>query len=102
VSNAAWSSGHLRARAIRASSLRGATMLELSETAFGHDLAAILKISEADDLNSSVSLSTVQKSEICKATTYYNGKPFEYPDYAEAISRLSGVARSRRTLRSCD
>ena len=67
-------------------SLRGATMLELSENPFGHNLALILKACESNDLDSSIAISAAQKVEICNATTYYNGKLFEYPAYGEAIT----------------
>jgi hypothetical protein len=66
-------------------SLGGASMLDLSEGAFGHNLRAILAAAEAQGLDKSVALSTEQKGEIRNTTTYYNGKLFEYPAYGEAL-----------------
>ena len=61
-------------------------MVELSENPYGHNLDAILTQAEAKNLSSLVPLSRAEAAEIRKATTYYNGKLFEYPAYGEALS----------------
>jgi len=65
-------------------SLHGATMLELSESAYGHNLEAILAAADSKGLQSFVGVSAEQRAEICKAATYYAGKVFEYPAMGEA------------------
>jgi hypothetical protein len=65
-------------------SLHGATMLELAENAFGHNLDAILTVAENKGLRSYVRFSGEQRAEIYKAATYYAGKVFEYPAMGEA------------------
>jgi hypothetical protein len=72
-------------RALEQAALRGATMLELSENTFGHNLTALLNAAVSEHLKTSVALSDEQQSEIAKATTYYNGKLFEYPAVGEAM-----------------
>ena len=67
-------------------SLHGATMLELSENAFGHNLEAILLAADAKGLQTQVALTQEHRVEICKAATYYVGKVFEYPAMGEALS----------------
>ncbi|MDP9263753.1 MAG: hypothetical protein M3O85_05475 [Acidobacteriota bacterium] len=66
-------------------SLHGATMLELSENAFGHNLKKILKAAEAKGLQTQVALTQEHRVEIRKAATYYAGKVFEYPAVGEAL-----------------
>jgi hypothetical protein len=65
-------------------SLHGATMVDLSESAYGHNLDAILTAAEKKGLQSYVRISAEQRAEICKAATYYAGKVFEYPAMGEA------------------
>jgi hypothetical protein len=65
-------------------SLHGATMLELADSAYGHNLDAILTAAETKGLQSYVRVSDEQRAEICKAATYYAGKVFEYPAMGEA------------------
>jgi hypothetical protein len=72
-------------------SLHGATMLELSEGAFGHNLEAILIAAEAKGLQTQVALTHEHRAEICKAATYYAGKVFEYPAMGEASDGYPGL-----------
>lgn len=67
-------------------SLHQVTMLELSDNPYGHNLDAILAAAEAKGLSTVVHLSDAETAEIRNATTYYNGKLFEYPAYGEALS----------------
>jgi hypothetical protein len=66
-------------------SLHGATMLDLSEGGYGHNLVTILAAAEDKGLRSQVSVSVVQRAEICNADYYYRGKVFEYPAIGEAV-----------------
>lgn len=66
-------------------SLHGATMLELSENAYGHNLEAILAAAESKGLSAQVTLTLEQRAEVTKAATYYAGKVFEYPAIGEAM-----------------
>ncbi len=65
-------------------SIRGATMLELSESSYGHNLETILTAAEGKGLLSQVSVSEEHLAEIRKAAVYYGGKVFEYPAVGEA------------------
>jgi len=65
-------------------SLHGATMLELSESAYGHNLETILTAAEAKGLKEQLHISEAHRVEICKAAIYYGGKVFEYPAIGEA------------------
>jgi hypothetical protein len=65
-------------------SLHGATMLELSENRYGHNLDLILTAADSKGLQSFVRVSAEQRAEICKAAIYYAGKVFEYPAMGEA------------------
>lgn len=66
-------------------STRGRSLLQLSEFKYGHNLEAILVSAETNNIDLTVTLSSVQKAEIKKATFYYLGKVFEYPASGEAI-----------------
>jgi hypothetical protein len=67
-------------------SLKGATMVELSDPDYGHKLQKILTDANKKSLQSTVSLSAEQLTEISKAEYYYKGKVFEYPAVGEAIN----------------
>jgi hypothetical protein len=67
-------------------SLHGATMLELSENAYGHNLEAIVAAADAKGLQSEIPLANGHREEVCKAAVYYAGKVFEYPAVGEAMS----------------
>ena len=67
-------------------SLHGATMLELSENAFGHNLEAIAVAADTKGLKSQIPLTDSHREEIRKAAQYYVGKVFEYPAVGEALS----------------
>ncbi len=67
-------------------SLHGATMLELSENAFGHNLQKILEVAESKGLSADVALTPMHRAEIVSASAYYGGKVFEYPAVGEAMS----------------
>lgn len=66
--------------------LKGLSMLELSESSYGHKLSVILEKAEAGGLLAAVPLSEEHRREICIASEYYAGKVFEYPAPGEAIS----------------
>jgi hypothetical protein len=74
-------------------SMHGATMLELSESAYGHNLETILAAAEAKGLQSQVSISLEHRTEICKSATYYGGKVFEYPAVGEALAGYPGLPK---------
>lgn len=67
-------------------SLQGATMLQLSGGAYGHNLEEILKKADENHLTSLVNLTDAQRAVIRDATNYYMGKVFEYPAIGEALS----------------
>lgn len=67
-------------------SLRGATMVDLADGAFGHNLESILAKAIEGDLANLVPLTESQTKAIRLATTYYAGKVFEYPAIGEALS----------------
>ena len=66
-------------------SIHGATMLELSESAYGHNLQTILEAAKSKGLSDHVALTPQHELEIAKAATYYGGKLFEYPAVGEAL-----------------
>ena len=66
-------------------SIHGATMLELAESAYGHNLQKILEAAKSRGLNNYVSLFLQHEQEITKAAKYYAGKLFEYPAVGEAL-----------------
>jgi hypothetical protein len=72
-------------------SIHGATMLELSESGYGHDLNAILLAADAKHLQAQVALTDEHRDEIVKASTYYAGKVFEYPAMGEALNAYPGL-----------
>jgi hypothetical protein len=72
-------------------SVQGATMLQLSENAYGHNLDALLKAAEGERLLSTVQLSGSQRDQIAKASDYYAGKVFQYPAVAEALRAYPGL-----------
>ncbi len=74
-------------------SLHGATMLELSENAFGHNLDAIVAAADAKGLQLQVALTPDHRVEISKAAMYYAGKVFEYPAVGEAMSGYPGLPK---------
>jgi len=74
-------------------SLHGATMLELSENAFGHNLEAIVVAADTKGLQSQVALADNHREEIRKAAVYYAGKVFEYPAVGEALSGYPGLPK---------
>jgi hypothetical protein len=74
-------------------SLHGATMLDLSENAFGHNLDAIVVAADAKGLQSQVVLADDHREEIRKAALYYAGKVFEYPAVGEAMSGYPGLPK---------
>lgn len=74
-------------------SLHGATMLELSENAFGHNLETLLEAAEGKGLPTQVPLTPQQRAEVCKAALYYAGKVFEYPAMGEAVGAYPSLPR---------
>lgn len=74
-------------------SLHGATMIELSENAFGHNLEAIVFAADAKDLQSQVALTDNHREEIRKASLYYAGKVFEYSAGGEALRGYPGLPK---------
>ena len=66
-------------------SLRGMTLLELSEGAYGHNLDTILASADSKGMAEFVSLTDEHRAEIRDATLYYAGKVFEYPALSEAV-----------------
>jgi hypothetical protein len=67
-------------------SIKGSSLIKLSESKFGHNIDAILEEAEAQGLSELVKLSCDQKTEIRSASYYYSGKVFEYPAMGEAIA----------------
>lgn len=66
-------------------SLHGATMLELSESGYGHNLESILASADAKSLSGTVNLTSEHRAEIVREALYYSGKVFEYPAVGEAL-----------------
>lgn len=67
-------------------SLRGATMVELADGPYGHNLDSLLTKCIEANLADFASLSEAKSNAIRLATTYYGGKVFEYPAVGEALS----------------
>ena len=68
-------------------SLRGATMLELSENKYGHDLEKLLDAALEYELDTLVNLPARHIAEVRKAAIYYGGKVFEYPAVGDTSRR---------------
>ena len=66
--------------------IHGATMLDLSESAYGHKLEAILIAADAKQLQTLVPLTDEHRVELVNASDYYAGKVFEYPAMGEAAN----------------
>ena len=52
----------------------------------GHNLEALLRNADAEGLAASVTLTEDQRATIRDASTYYEGKVFEYPAIGEVLS----------------
>jgi hypothetical protein len=83
-------------------SLHGASMLELSESAYGHNLDTILAAAESKGLSAQVTFTLEQRAEITKAATYYAGKVFEYPAVGEALGGYPILPRLDALLKAAN
>ena len=57
---------------------------------FGHDLSDLLQKANKQKFDELVVLSAEERSEILKASPYYNQKVFEYPSLPEAVQAYPG------------
>lgn len=71
--------------------LKGLSMLELSDSSYGHKLIAILEKAEGAGLLATVPLSEEHRTAIRIASDYYAGKVFEYPAVGEALSSFPSM-----------
>jgi hypothetical protein len=67
-------------------SLQGVTMLDLAGGSYGHNLLAILQKADEKMIKQTVTLTDEHFTAIHLASTYYEGKVFEYPALSEALS----------------
>ena len=72
-------------------SVHGATMLDLAENAYGHNLDRLLAAADQRGLSAAIPLPAEHRAEVHKAADYYAGKLFEYPAVGEAIRAYPGL-----------
>ena len=72
-------------------SVQGASMLDLAENAYGHNLDRLLAAADERGLDATIQLSIEHRAEVHKAADYYAGKLFEYPAVGEAIRAYPGL-----------
>jgi HEPN domain-containing protein len=78
-------------------SLKGLTLDQMAEGAFGHNLQRLLEEAKAKGLAGLVKLANLE-SEIIRASSGYSEKAYEYPSLLEAIKGYPSFADASRLI----
>jgi hypothetical protein len=79
-------------------SLRGFSLDQMADGAFGHNLERLLAESKTQNIDTLINLSADQEAEIIRVSIYYAEKVYEYPALGEAIRGYPSHANAARLI----